>query len=277
MGRPRTWTDKQLADALPLAKSWSHLARTLGLNAYGKTLMRLRGHAARLGLDAGHLGASYATPVYSPEPVPVILLDSRSLGEAVEGARSWAEVQRRLGLAITTANQRKVKEAAELAGLDTGTIAGQAWASVPVAAAPVPFGAQLNARNLSRTGAVTAANWFLSRGYMASLPIEPTTYDLVVESDVGLQRVQIKTTRSNVVGLKRTTYGKNATPSMGRYVRTRYGDDELDFFFVYTAVGEMYLIPYEAVAGLASIVLSRYAKYRVDGVQALVAQSGKRR
>lgn len=50
----RRWTDDQLADAVRRSRSWSAVAQTLDL-ASGPGEKTLKGHAARLGLDADHL------------------------------------------------------------------------------------------------------------------------------------------------------------------------------------------------------------------------------
>ena len=101
----------------------------------------------------------------------------------------------------------------------------------------------------------------MAHGYMASVPVEPTTYDLVVESDDGLQRVQVKTTRSVAVSIKRTVYGNGTSPSSGLYGRIPYKPGELDLFFIYTLAGSMYLIPFAAVAGMTALRLKKYANY----------------
>lgn len=58
----RRWTDPELAEAVAVSHSWSEVARTLGLVG-GSSVAALQGHAARLGLDAGHFCAA-------PDPGP---------------------------------------------------------------------------------------------------------------------------------------------------------------------------------------------------------------
>jgi PD-(D/E)XK endonuclease len=111
------------------------------------------------------------------------------------------------------------------------------------------------------------ASWFLSRGYPVSVPIEPAPYDLVTESDDGLKRVQVNSTRCTDgagrfrVGLRRKAYDSTATANaMGKYRRTPYTAEEIDLFFVITSVGTNYLIPVGAVQGAGEIILDD--KYR---------------
>ena len=97
---------------------------------------------------------------------------------------------------------------------------------------------------------------------MVSLPVETTTYDLITESDSGLQRVQVKTSRSGkTVGISRTRYGAGATNSAGKYGKIPYQHGEVDLFFIYTGTGAMFLIPFDAVAGMSQLALDRYSNY----------------
>ena len=102
---------------------------------------------------------------------------------------------------------------------------------------------------------------------MVSIPVEPTPYDLLAESDEGLQRVQVKTTCGDTVGVTRVKYGLRSYPSSGKYGGRRpYSADEIDLFFIYTATGAMYLIPVTAVKGMTRLALTRYAGYRLSGL-----------
>jgi hypothetical protein len=87
---------------------------------------------------------------------------------------------------------------------------------------------------------------------------------LVVESDLGLRRVQVKTTRGTSVGITKVQYGLAQSPSSGKYSgRRAYTKTEIDLFFIFTGLGAMYLIPIEAVEGMHHLSLARYAKYRL--------------
>lgn len=112
---------------------------------------------------------------------------------------------------------------------------------------PVPFSRDVDP-NLLRAAAIGhAVAWFLARGYTPSIPVEPAQYDLVVESDDGLQRVQVKSTtrreRSGrwCAGIRRQEY----TPGDGRS-RRGYRSDEIDLFFIVAGDGTAYLIPLDA-------------------------------
>jgi hypothetical protein len=63
----RRWTETQLAEAVAASRSWSDVATRLGLSG-GSTTSALKGHAARLGLDATHF--STAREVTAPGVPP---------------------------------------------------------------------------------------------------------------------------------------------------------------------------------------------------------------
>jgi hypothetical protein len=60
----RRWTETQLADAIARSTTWSQVAVTLGL-AGGSSTSALKGHAARLGIDATHMTRRLQPPVGS--------------------------------------------------------------------------------------------------------------------------------------------------------------------------------------------------------------------
>jgi PD-(D/E)XK endonuclease len=268
MPRPRTWTDEQLCSAVPSATSWASVARQLGLPACGSTTKRLRRHALRLNLDASHLRVrTEVQPQFSPERGnPKHLTFSPEVAqEVIRESRSWAQVADKLGISKSRV-YRQFKYAAQAAGLDLSSLSGQGWSSVPVDALPVPFTKQFDPEQLHRMGTAVATAWYAGRGYVVSVPTEPTCYDLVVESDDGLQRVQVKTSRGTQVGIMKTQYGLGASPSTGKYGQRPYRADEIDFFFIFTATGAMYLIPIAAVAGRSVLSLARYRRYQLPGL-----------
>lgn len=116
-----------------------------------------------------------------------------------------------------------------------------------------------------------AMQWFLERGYIVSVPIEPAPYDLVTESDEGLKRVQVKTTsrRDQRGGFKarltRTLYIPGAKPnSGGSYRAVPYEPGVIDYFFIITKGGTAYLIPAPVVEGATDIALVRYARFKIE-------------
>jgi hypothetical protein len=267
MARPRTWTDEQLRIAVHNAKTWAEVSRRLNLPARGKTTLRLRGHAARLGLDTSHIPvrtqvAAITSP--SPEPYERLAVDIEELREAVIASRSWSQVAERLRVSRTGRNYANLKALAARAEIDVSGLYGQAWGRAPLEPLPVPFSKPFDPALLYQMGTAVATAWFIGRGYMVSVPAEPAAYDLVVESDLGLQRVQVKTTRGATVGITKVQYGLTESPSSGKYGGRRpYTKAEIDLFFIFTGTGAMYLIPIDAVEGMRHLAVGRYAKYRL--------------
>jgi hypothetical protein len=128
----------------------------------------------------------------------------------------------------------------------------------------VPFTADVSTARLRWTATATAAAWFASRGYVPSIPIEPTKYDLLVESDDGIKRVQVKTASTRTrgkwwVGIHRHKYCD------GKWGKVPYQVGEIDLFFICVADGGAYLIPEELVRGKKTLVLDvKYMKFRCD-------------
>ncbi|GGO13944.1 group I intron-associated PD-(D/E)XK endonuclease [Micromonospora parathelypteridis] len=189
--------------------------------------------------------------------------------DAVKSASCWADVMEALGKSRTYP-QTFVKRTATELGLDVSHL-GRQNSSVPVppqahhfSRPPAPDG---------RSGLSIAARWFLDRGYNVSVPLEPAVYDLIAESDDGLKRVQVKTTaaverRSGRyrVRLLRSSYQAAAElNSRGRVRQVPYTNDEVDYFFVATAAGTTYLLPFAVVRNVrSSIVLDeKYAAFVV--------------
>ena len=160
-----------------------------------------------------------------------------------------------------------VKAVAERLGLDTSHFA-YARSFKPVPGVAMPFGNGI--KYGGQSGLSIAARWFLDRGYIVSIPLEPAPYDLVTESDVGLKRVQVKTTRQlekngrYKAGIARKIHNA-AVPRNANGSRRRipYSANEVDYFFVITPV-LTFLIPVNVVAGLYQITLDeKYAAFAV--------------
>jgi len=161
-----------------------------------------------------------------------------------------------------------VKAVAARLGLDTSHF-GYDRSGVPHPGQDLPFTKAPSPGG--KSGLSVAARWFLDRGYPVSIPLEPTCYDLITDSDDGLKRVQVKTTNRledsgrYYVRLLRTVYDASATSNAGgKYRQVPYAPGMVDYFFIVTAVGGMYLIPFNVVEGKHAIVLDRkYSAFAV--------------
>lgn len=140
-------------------------------------------------------------------------------------------------------------------------------AARPVAKVGDVFSRRPGPRALSASAMGTAVEWFASRGYAVSLPLGQEAYDLVVESDVGLKRVQVKTTNKRErngawsVQMVRNGYDHAARVNAGgRRHRRPYSRSEMDIFFIVTGAKDVYVIPVEVVEGRVGLVLDN--KYK---------------
>jgi hypothetical protein len=115
-----------------------------------------------------------------------------------------------------------------------------------------------------------AISWFLSRGYTPSLPFTAAAYDLVVESEEGLKRVQVKftsvrnggPTSSFIAAVHRKLHKPGSTGSARE--NAAYTKADTDLFFIVTSDGDLYLIPIEAVGDKKYVCLDvAYSAYRL--------------
>jgi hypothetical protein len=251
------------------AQTWGEVVTKIGRQDNAKARRVVQGHAVRLGLDSGHLPAfKPLEPIY-PHDATAASVD---LAAIIPDASTWAEVLRRAGLSVSGSTQAALRRRAEQLGLDTSHFRGQAWNSAPVPGTETPFERPPNENYLHRAATALATAWFLGRGYMVSLPVEPALYDLITESDDGLIRVQVKSTRTQdtrshwYVHINRRAYDSSAKQTtVGARSQRTYGADEIDYFFIVTAGGDKYLIPLPVTRNLASLTLdSKYAAFKVS-------------
>ena len=93
----RTWSDSQLAEAVACATSRAEVLRSLGVRDCGESRLRVKGHAARLGLDLSRLLHSRSdwpsiSPVYT---APAELSALRTAAPSI--AMAWFTIR---GLAV---------------------------------------------------------------------------------------------------------------------------------------------------------------------------------
>ena len=210
-------------------------------------------HVSRLGLDTSHFTGQRRW-------------SDAQLRRAVTGSYSWSELLSELGLHGSADDRTRVKAHAARLGLDLARFAGKGSATP---AQPV---FKPDTKHLRDAGTAIAAMWFLLCGYNASIPMEPTIYDLLVSMPDGIKRVQVKTT---------TYYNKGWDVQVGRRPysvgnRARlmpYDPDLLDFFFILDGDLTMYVIPSRLIAGRVHILLTNYSEYIVGSAAFLMQSS----
>ena len=127
------------------------------------------------------------------------------------------------------------------------------------------FSCATNPTRQGDIGEARAIYEFTTRGYIVSKPLTSSTYyDLVVDKDNILYRVQVKTTKQKskygVFEVDLRTSGGNSSRNA---VRHRQPDD-YDLLFVMVSGGECWIIPSSSITSINSISLgSKCDKYKV--------------
>lgn len=237
MAQNRSYTDVELTQAIAVSRSWRGVLRELGLAATSAGAMRsIRSHANRLGISYGHFTGQRRWT-------------EDSLRAVIAAGDTWADVVESLGLGGTSA-LASVKGHAARIGLDVAHLTEQSPTVENVF--------QPDISRLDRAGSLLAAAWFALCGCDVSWPLEPSRYDLLVDSEKGFRRVQVKTTTVRVADTWKVYL------STTHRERTTYDPDEIDDFFVVDGDLAYYLIPVSVVGGLHAIHLSAYRHFRLD-------------
>ena len=238
--RKRTYSDEQLLDAIATSRSWRGLLRELGLLATSAGSMRsVRSHADRLGADYSHFkGQRWWT--------------EDNLRAAIEAAKTWSEAVELLGIEHVSAVSTLKGHAARL-GLDCRHLTVSTAAKSREIRPDIAY--------LDRAGSLLAASWFTLSGHEVSWPLEPSRYDLLVCSEEGIRRVQVKTTTVRAGGTWKVYL------STSHRERRTYDPDEIDDFFIIDGELVCYLIPVVAVGGLHAIHLGGYVQFELAQVK----------
>ncbi|WP_026162448.1 group I intron-associated PD-(D/E)XK endonuclease [Kribbella catacumbae] len=255
IGDKRSWSDAQLRKAVEGSLTWRAVARLLGLKANSAGVIRtIKRHADRLGLDASHFTGQRRW-------------SDGQMREAVPFSTSWAEVLTRLGVADNAASRVRVKgHAARL---------GVSYEHLMTPDVPSPedaFFVRPGQLEMLRVAApAVAMAWFALRGCPVALPVEPQVYDLLVTTEKGIQRVQVKSCTQRdgkgrwVVGIGWRPYVLDKTAA-----KVPYDPDSLDLFFILLGDGSIFLVPIAALAGRTQIYAHNYTPYRVGDASSLL-------
>lgn len=189
------------------------------------------------------------------------------LQEAISTSKSWVEVSNKMGKSRSAGDY--FKKTAEKLGLDYSNLVPSHMKALNSEDFDIPFRSQpVKDRLAQRRSAIgTAINWFLSNNYSPSIPVEIEKYDLVVESEKGFQKVQVKSSEkvlsngNHEASLLTTFYNLEKK----RYEQRAYVEHEVDIFFIECADGFKYIIPFEAVKGKQRITITKkYESFRVE-------------
>jgi hypothetical protein len=107
-------------------------------------------------------------------------------------------------------------------------------------------------------------------GCNVAVPVEPDTYDLLVEMPDGLQRVQVKTTTYKgkngwmvQIGRRPYSIGNNA-------LLMPYDPEIIELFFIVDGDLNIYVIPSRIIAGRVQILLRTYRNFIVGNAAGLI-------
>jgi hypothetical protein len=229
--------------------------RELGLCVTSAGAIRVvKRHVARLGLDTSHFTGQRRW-------------SDAQLRRAAAAAYSWPELMLDLGLVPNSADERtRIKAHAIRLGLDLSRLNAP---HVDLAARP-EFRPDI--KHLREAGTAIAAMWFLLCGYNASIPMEPTIYDLLVSMPDGIKRVQVKTTTYYKDGWA-VQVGRRPYSADNRGRLVPYDPDLVDFFFILDGELTMYVIPSRVIAGRVVILLTNYSEFIVGSAAFLMNRS----
>ena len=121
-----------------------------------------------------------------------------------------------------------------------------------------------NTKKQGDWGLGLAIAYFTSKGITISIPLtDSQDYDLVIDLENQLKRVQVKSTfhkvKSGNYTVSLTTKGGNKSSSKIK----KLDKNSVDFIFIATGNSDLYLIPCESVN--SSITLSsKYQQYKLD-------------
>lgn len=125
-----------------------------------------------------------------------------------------------------------------------------------------------NFTNLSKTtqgnhGLGCAIAWFTLQNYIVAIPLNDNqTYDLLVDKDGAISRVQVKTT-----GFKRrggyVAQIKSTRHNMKDFKTNLFEANSCDLLYILVEDGGQYLIPSSEITAKHELALRKYEKYKV--------------
>ena len=114
------------------------------------------------------------------------------------------------------------------------------------------------------SGLGIAIAYFSTNGYTVSIPLNDTQdYDLIIEKNYILQRVQVKATGCIGKGGNYQVALKSCGGTKGKTYKTII-DTNIELIFILTERKEMYLIPKNDINNVSTLSLcDKYEKYKV--------------
>jgi hypothetical protein len=227
--------------------------RELGLDGTSAGAIRVvRRHVVHLGLDTSHFTGQRTWS------------DARLI-QAAPHARTWSALLAAIGVKSSSrAYRTRVKAHAVRLGVDLSHLDDQPR-EAGSRSGPTPA-----LKNLRDAATMLAACWFSLCGFATAIPVEPAVYDLLVSTEDGIRRVQVKTTTYYSKGGWQVAVGRRPYSAGNREGLVPYDPDLIDLFFIVDGDLAMYLIPSQVIAGRVQILLRTYAGYIVGNAAGLM-------
>lgn len=232
-------TDLALRAAVADSRSWRGVLRRLGLTPSGHS-GPLRQRCEATGIDYSH----FRTRTWSDE----------QLVQALATAVSWGELAHVLGYASDCGSTRATirKHACRL-GLQL-----DALDTVADAVPAEPFAGPADFSHLRDAGAYVVAGVCAMQGSKVAWPLEPAVYDLLIDTGRDVHRVQVKTTTWRLNGTWACKITRRQSGQKAWYTKR-----DIDFFGLVDGDLQVYMIPVEVVAGIGTVILRHYERYRI--------------
>lgn len=114
------------------------------------------------------------------------------------------------------------------------------------------------------TGLGMAIAYYTSQGHTVSIPLNDTQdYDLIVDKNDELKRVQVKATSCKNRGIYQVAL-KSCGGTKGSTYKTII-DTQVEEAFIFTGDGEMYIIPKEKITNKSTLsICDKYKDYKVE-------------
>lgn len=266
MGRPRSWTDEQLQEAVEVSRSWGSVLRHMGLSVSGATMKLVAGRSLYLGLDTAHLPEVKTSNSVEPCHQKFSLQEMKVM---VSQSTCWSDLRSKMGR-HGGSSHAYVKRIVDDLDLDISHFRSRTETRVvsPSTSTRKEFVNSPSPNNLRFSATAIATEWFMRRGYTVSLPVEPAKYDLVVDSDSGLRKVQVKSTNGKHSNgrwsVRIAHHPYDSSTVSGRSSPVPYTSSEVDYFFIVCGDGSMYLVPISDTGGVTNLTLDvKYSQFKV--------------
>jgi hypothetical protein len=132
-------------------------------------------------------------------------------------------------------------------------------------------------RKQGDAGEASAIQWFLSLGAPVFVPIAhtPSDYDMLVDLDGRVLRVQVKTSTFRERGRFAVAVCTRGGNQSWNGIVKRFTASRCDYLFAHVGDGRRWLIPAEAVEGGNQILLGgpKYSKFEIERGLPLAARS----